>query len=383
MVYHNNECINKVFKNDVAAKLSIPQCIEKIEEFLNSQSCQFQLATTGEGLYRFRENYRDLEVSKEEWLAKSKDDKKKHVAKVLGCQVRPVVNIQNNAPTAVNIQHKELGKTNLSTPIQRSKTISVSHLESGLSAAIPPHSLCTMWNKAEKIINSEGDISMAIGKFHNDDRARQVGSESNPRQPHFVYQYNTGKVVCDNCPLYQAFKICQHSIAVAEVRGSLSLFLKWRKSVSKGQHSAENLTKSSLPMATTGKKKTERKRLPKKRISSTTVQNFVDPLDVELGLCDERLSSAETTPRSTAISKSADSEIQISSGRIQKNIPSQVMRIREIQQIGFLTLKKLNSAVNIMQNDNECSLCYIDSYYATCCQTVYSFFGTPGTPKII
>jgi hypothetical protein len=259
---NNNECINKVFKNDVDAKLSIPQCIEKIEEFLNSQSCQLQLAITGEGLYRFRENYRDLEVSKEDWLEKSKDERKKHVAKVLGCRVRPVVNVQRDAPIAVDGQHNELGETNLSMPIQRSRTISVSHSESGLSAAIPPHSLLIMWNKAEKIVNSEGEISVAIGKFHNDERARQVGSESNPRKPHFVYQYNTGKVVCDDCPLYQAFKICQHSIAVAEVRGSLSQFVKWRKSLSKGQHSAETLTKSSLPMATTGKKNNERKRLP-------------------------------------------------------------------------------------------------------------------------
>ena len=312
---NNNVCINKVFKNDVTAKLSIPQCIEKIEEFLKSQSCQVELAITGEGLYRFRENYKDLEVSKEEWLKKSKDDKKRHVTKVLGCPVTPLTNIQNDAPID-NSQHEELSNANLSTSIQKSRTISVSHSESGLSFTIPPHSLLTMWKKAEKILNSEGEICKGIGKFHSDDHARQVASESNPRLPHFVYQHNTGKVVCDDCPLYKSFKICQHSIAVAELRGSLPRILTWRKSLSNKctrQNSAETLTKSSLPMATTGKKKNEKKRLPKKRVKSTTTRRFVDPLDGELAVVSESSSTAALTEMSTSTSNS-NQENQISSG---------------------------------------------------------------------
>ena len=152
------------------------------------------VAFTGEGLYHFQENYRDLEVSKE-WFAKSKDEKKSMSPKCLDVGLGQLQTSRTMHLSRSMAKTKKLGETNLPTPIQRSKTISVSHLESALSAAIPPHSLATMWNKAEKILNSEGDISMAIGKFHNDDHARQVGSEFNPLQPHFVYQYNTGKVV--------------------------------------------------------------------------------------------------------------------------------------------------------------------------------------------
>ena len=117
-----------------------------------------------------------------------------------------------------------------------------------------------MWQKAESILNSDGEISRAVRKFHDDDNARQVASESHPRQPNFVYQHNTGKVVCDDCCLpYKAFKICQHSvsIAVAQLRGSLSQFLGWRRSLSKEKNSAEILARSSLAMSTTGKKKNE------------------------------------------------------------------------------------------------------------------------------
>lgn len=325
---NNNECINKVFKNEVSTKLSIPRCVEKMEEFLKSQFCQVELAITGEGLYRFREHCRDLEVTKEEWLKKSKDEKQKHVAKVFGCPVRPVPIIQNDAPNHRS-QHEEFSEnTNLPTPNRETKTISISHSDSGLSVVIPPHSLLTMWKKAEKILNSEADICNAVGKFHGDDHARQVASESNPRLPQFVYQHNTGKVVCDDCPLYKAFKICQHSIAVAELRGSLLQFLRWRKSLSKGRNSAETLTKSLLPMATAGKKKNARKRLPKKQVSSATTTNFIDPLDHELAMADEPLSSPGTMAQmSNSINESTNPEDQILSSTSLGNFQPQVMLV--------------------------------------------------------
>ena len=127
---------------------------------------------------------------------------------------------------------KQLRQDNeFAAPIQRGRKIFISHSESGLSVVIPPHSLATMWKKAETILNSDGGLCKAVGKFHDDDHAKQVASESNPRLPHFVYQHNTGKVVCGDCPVYKAFKICQHSVAVPESRGSSAQFLKWRKSL--------------------------------------------------------------------------------------------------------------------------------------------------------
>ena len=57
-----------------------------MEEFLKSQFCQVELAITGEGLYRFREHYRDLEVTKEEWLKKSNDENKSMLLKCLDVQ---------------------------------------------------------------------------------------------------------------------------------------------------------------------------------------------------------------------------------------------------------------------------------------------------------
>ena len=142
---NNNECIKKVLKNDVASRLSIPECIEKIEEFVKSQLCQVELAITGEGLYRFRANYRDLGVPKEEWLKKSKEEKKKHVAKVFGCQDRPVATIQNNPSMELGggeCNLEQLRQDNeFAAPIQRGRKISISHSESGLSVVIPPHSL--------------------------------------------------------------------------------------------------------------------------------------------------------------------------------------------------------------------------------------------------
>ena len=98
-----------------------------MKEFLKSQFCQVQLAITGEGLYHFREHYRDLEVTKEKWLKKSKDEKQKHVAKVFGCPVRPVLIIQTDAPNHRSQRHEFSENTNLLTPNLETKTISISH----------------------------------------------------------------------------------------------------------------------------------------------------------------------------------------------------------------------------------------------------------------
>ena len=127
----------------------------------------------------------------------------------------------------------------------------------------------------------------------------------------------------------KAFKICQHSVAVAESCGSLAQFLKWRKSLSKTQNSVETLSRSSLPMATTGKKKNDRRGLPKKKTNTTTTLNFVDPLDHKLTVSERPLSSSVSSSDVAQMPNvvGVNPEIKISSGAIQNIVQVQVMCI--------------------------------------------------------
>ena len=55
-----------------------------------------------------------------------------------------------------------------------------------------------------------------------------VPSKDNPKQPHIVNIYPSGKCECDqNCPGYVAVSICAHIIAACLKTSSLSNFIQW------------------------------------------------------------------------------------------------------------------------------------------------------------
>ena len=46
-------------------------------------------------------------------------------------------------------------------------------------------------------------------------------------KPHYVTVAKNGKVTCNDCPGSNAYKICSHSLAVAEKNGRTADYLKW------------------------------------------------------------------------------------------------------------------------------------------------------------
>ena len=55
-------------------------------------------------------------------------------------------------------------------------------------------------------------------------------STINPRTPHTVKLFSSGRVNCDkDCPNYRAYSICSHAVAVADQNGILGKFVKWHR----------------------------------------------------------------------------------------------------------------------------------------------------------
>ena len=48
-------------------------------------------------------------------------------------------------------------------------------------------------------------------------------------EPHYVTIAKSGKITCNDCPMWKAQKICAHSLAVAEKSGMTASFLNWFK----------------------------------------------------------------------------------------------------------------------------------------------------------
>ena len=56
--------------------------------------------------------------------------------------------------------------------------------------------------------------------------------------PHYVTIAKSGKITCNDCPMWKAQKICAHSLAVAEKSCMAASFLNWFKSKRKRSYSS-------------------------------------------------------------------------------------------------------------------------------------------------
>ena len=84
-----------------------------------------------------------------------------------------------------------------------------------------PSSHFGIWQKAEELLCEPNAIFAAPGC---DSKSRMVRSRSGKR-PHLVTSTKQGRYTCDNnCPNWKSMKLCSHTVAVAELNGSLREF---------------------------------------------------------------------------------------------------------------------------------------------------------------
>lgn len=145
---------------------------------------------------------------------------------------------------------------------QQQRELSVSAEECGIDT-LPHVTLQMMWQKAEKLLNSENAITNAPG---SDSKARMVSSQSSA-MPHFITTHSDGQYLCDNsCPQWVSSKICSHTIAAAEDSGQLCQFLQWY-SRTQPCPNVTALSMQGMP-SNRGKKLSDRKRQRKRKADS-------------------------------------------------------------------------------------------------------------------
>ena len=77
--------------------------------------------------------------------------------------------------------------------------------------------------KAEDLLNKDRAVMQAPSSKD----AEVFMVESEMVKPHYVTVAKNGKVTCNNCPGWNAYKICSHSLAVVEKSGRTADYLKW------------------------------------------------------------------------------------------------------------------------------------------------------------
>ncbi len=235
-----SESINAMLKRKVSYKQSeLPAFIDHVKQLINEQEKEVERAVIKRGKYRFRKQYRFLEVEEGKWFTMSSEQRQRHLAKVQSAAVsdacEPGVEPADGAGSSLDIQ---CGRGNA-----LSKALSV-NVEAAVKAVnLPLTCVERMWLKAAELIHKEHAIVPAPGQSPE---AKMVLSYSG-KSPHMVTPIKGGGFSCDsNCANWKSLGICSHSIAVAEINGKLSEFVAFVQKKKK-RPNITKLTTASMP----------------------------------------------------------------------------------------------------------------------------------------
>lgn len=84
-----------------------------------------------------------------------------------------------------------------------------------------------MWQKVEYLLVIFGFIGKFIGIYFSDSNVYFVVSESKLFQFYFVYVYDIGCVICEQCLFFNDWKLCKYIIVVVEKMGRLEKVFQW------------------------------------------------------------------------------------------------------------------------------------------------------------
>ena len=202
-----SESINAVLKRKVDYKKNdLPVFMNHLKQLVDEQEREIERAVIGRGKYQFVEEYKFLEVKEANWFKMTREQREKHMQKVTTVQVAFTGEIPGDK--------EQLSSSTLSAGVQ----LSVRPEEFHTGLKIPLAAIQGIWKKAEELVTDPSAISPAPGF---DTKSRMVVSRSGKR-PHLVSCSKQGKYTCDNeCPNWKSMSICSHSVAVAQVNGSL------------------------------------------------------------------------------------------------------------------------------------------------------------------
>lgn len=146
--------------------------ISHLQAITAQHQAELEKAIVGRGEWHFCQQYAALQIPESVWFTKMKPEAKtKHLKKVQSCQVKQI------SPLMTASTHENTKQPHIAY-------LSVLVENAGLST-ISYSTLSNIWNKAEKLVLSEGHILKVPWLL--DEKARLVKSSSSP-QPHVQIQ---------------------------------------------------------------------------------------------------------------------------------------------------------------------------------------------------
>ena len=216
--YYNNipESINAIIERGVELKESeMSKFCQEMSILLLRQKDDVESAIINHGQYCLAPMFSHLEVPQDEWFQKNTNRKEACVKKFQSAKMSKSSECTSVTETASTSSGAEQARIQISVDLVNSGIKSV-HLTT----------LRCMSEKVEKLLNKPNSIVQAPGS--TDSSSFMVKSDSN-MEPHHITIAKSGKVTCNDCPVWKAQKICAHSLAVAEKIGKMASYLDWFK----------------------------------------------------------------------------------------------------------------------------------------------------------
>lgn len=205
-----NECMNSVIKRAQNKKMDVVDCIENLRKEVHNQQSMKKLAMISRGEFSVADNFSGFLVDEDEFFKMNKKQQESALQKFCSASLdesgdaTPVETVENQ------VRQEELQLRNLS--VQPSKACITS---------IPAPILREIFVEANRLLEENGEIH----QFGQDNSYYVQDSSRNGWAVHVKIR-GRGEVSCEpTCLRWASYKLCSHTIAVAEKEGVLMGFI--------------------------------------------------------------------------------------------------------------------------------------------------------------
>jgi hypothetical protein len=213
--FYNNvpESANAFIKRGVNFKENeMSKFCQEMSVLVLRQKEDVESAIINHGPYRLAPKFSDLELSADQWFKKNSHQKEAYVRKFHNAKMSPRTVDSSSIQPSASVTSRQ------TQPVEISTDLTSVGITSASSTTLEHVSA-----KAKVLLNKVDAIIQAPTA---DGQAYMVESGTMAK-PHYVSVAKNGKVTCTDCPGWSAFKICSHSLAVAEKTGRTADYVKW------------------------------------------------------------------------------------------------------------------------------------------------------------
>ena len=266
--YTNNdpEAANFVIKHGLKFDEKKPhEFIQEIKNIIEMQYRDEDRAIVGKGPYEVRPEFQHLVVDDKAWSKMSHEQ--------LMAKIEKYVKSGMDAKKVVVNKEIEIDNSSIQDSLSSTITLPITASDSGITT-VPMPILQAMFDKASQLLRKRDNV---IAKPGATDGSFIVAGTGNTI--HVVTPGKGGCLKCDRNCVNSSTRICEHVLAVAQIREKLSEFLAWYRRSKSGPKVLEMALGSAPKNA--GRKPSTRKRTNKKKPLVTQVVDLLEDVTAE------------------------------------------------------------------------------------------------------